>query len=1577
MKKLITIMMMLGTMMFAIVAQAQVTYTATFSAEDLALESVSAADGNTYTKVTLSGIYGTIPEEGEPSLPTRQVNLMLPFGQTVDTIVLTNVVTTSFNVANHVFPAQTQSEGNEPFCSPKGSIYNSNAAYPVVPVKVSGQGYFALNNNILTLDVCPFEYHPLTKQLTLITSMTITVSFKNGYLGGVQQVSRLAKSQELYNNLLLSVVDNPQQINSYAIPSTTITEFGVNASGLPVYEYVIITPTAFADAFHDLVNWKRMKGINAGIVTMETISTTYQGDCIYPLHPIYDEAGKVRQYLYESAPLGTTWVLVAGDNVGLNAMPYRKETSTSLQIPTDLYYSDLTSDWYISNNVYGGSNISKWPDVFVGRLMCSSTQDIENWIGKLLIYEQNPGLGDPSYLKNSLCIQADQRQFYETAQDYMSRVPQYDFDLIEEYPNGEDWNPTYPYGYEVINQMNQKRYGLVNIFCHGGTGQYESGVTVLSRGYNVEQISKVEAEDAYDYPGLEETGNGLDNLTNYSKPSIIFTLSCKVNPFDITKSTYGKRNMGESFTVGGNYGGVAFLGNTRDNYGSYYQNFGDLLGSAENNPYLAHLGVWEGMSKYYSDYGNMFMHNLIGDPDCQIWTKVPNRLVIETEPHELDVEVSRSVDVRVKGFDNVDPNQVCCVTLFSEHDVYKVMDVPVNGLSEISVTFDSVFAMTPHHITATATCYNHIPAQCYIPVNDTCSINVWGTEEWTNDFTTPCDIIVNSGAKLTVKCNIGFNTINKVKVLPGGKLIMDGGSLNCAVPDHQWQGVRVLGTGSGSWQGMSQGQYTQGYFKMTNNAEIRNARVAVDLWDGIHFNTTGGIVEAKNAHFLNNGMAIRALYFQNTNPIKKHIHDYNARFYNCSFSTNQDYPIAGDVFHHHVVLARVKGVKFYGCGFFKPNYIDDLTAEDNAAIFAFDAGFMVDRYCSNQQILPCPDEDYVLSGFGGFNMGVNAINDGFSTSTFTIKNTRFSVNDYGVRTLLDAYPTILFSNFQIDGNNDCAIGVYLDRTSSFFIENNEFTRGPKEANTRFGTVVLNSESGNQIYLNNFHELTCANYSDGKNREAPSFSRRKGLEYECNFNSYNNFDFFIPYDTINLDNGIQDYQGAATKAAGNRFSDAEYQFYNGSNNPIRYYQYEGDNDQVLSRYYNVIPYSAPENECQPHYNNGGNVPVLPNVDRQQRENDYYNAYLNYNGIKTIYDSYIDGGNTVSELQNIASATPDDMWALRAKLLGDSPYLTDTTMRAASERKDVLTESVLFEILSANPEELGRGSLINDLESNSTLPDYMINLLRAIATNNTTSRSVLESQMSAYKRDYTLAASDIVRSILNDSIANPTALREWLGNMEDIQSDRQIIASYMEEGNDEAAFALANMLPSLYGLTGDALTEHNGYMQLLVLHDTLNNQDRTIFELTEQETALVNNLASNGVGIAKDMAQSILEANGSASNIQCPQIITHENRGSIKNGSQAIQQQINVILGLSVSANPNPATTWTTIDYALPDGAVKATLTLTNTLGVTVQTVELNGKQGQRVLDLRDLANGVYIYSVRCGSLLQTGKLVIAK
>ncbi|MBR0538846.1 MAG: hypothetical protein IJK36_01285 [Bacteroidales bacterium] len=46
-------------------------------------------------------------------------------------------------------------------------------------------------------------------------------------------------------------------------------------------------------------------------------------------------------------------------------------------------------------------------------------------------------------------------------------------------------------------------------------------------------------------------------------------------------------------------------------------------------------------------------------------------------------------------------------------------------------------------------------------------------------------------------------------------------------------------------------------------------------------------------------------------------------------------------------------------------------------------------------------------------------------------------------------------------------------------------------------------------------------------------------------------------------------------------------------------------------------------------------------------------------------------------------------------------------------------------------------------------------------------------------------------------------------------------------------------------------------------------------------------------------------------------------------------------------------------------------------VTVAACDLSGNASQKVLDLRDLADGVYVYTVYCGKLSRTGKLVIVK
>lgn len=73
-------------------------------------------------------------------------------------------------------------------------------------------------------------------------------------------------------------------------------------------------------------------------------------------------------------------------------------------------------------------------------------------------------------------------------------------------------------------------------------------------------------------------------------------------------------------------------------------------------------------------------------------------------------------------------------------------------------------------------------------------------------------------------------------------------------------------------------------------------------------------------------------------------------------------------------------------------------------------------------------------------------------------------------------------------------------------------------------------------------------------------------------------------------------------------------------------------------------------------------------------------------------------------------------------------------------------------------------------------------------------------------------------------------------------------------------------------------------------------------------------------------------------------------------------------------PNPASSWSEIEYTLPAGYNKAELVITNTLGINVLEMELSDNQGRKTLDIDNVPSGVYTYFVKCGEFVKTGKLV---
>jgi hypothetical protein len=75
-------------------------------------------------------------------------------------------------------------------------------------------------------------------------------------------------------------------------------------------------------------------------------------------------------------------------------------------------------------------------------------------------------------------------------------------------------------------------------------------------------------------------------------------------------------------------------------------------------------------------------------------------------------------------------------------------------------------------------------------------------------------------------------------------------------------------------------------------------------------------------------------------------------------------------------------------------------------------------------------------------------------------------------------------------------------------------------------------------------------------------------------------------------------------------------------------------------------------------------------------------------------------------------------------------------------------------------------------------------------------------------------------------------------------------------------------------------------------------------------------------------------------------------------------------------PNPASLHANLDYNLPTATNTAQLIISNTLGVIVETVNLEGRSGKNTLDVSGYASGIYFYSITVdGKVVQTKKLIV--
>ena len=636
-------------------AMAQVRDTIDFDISDRTFEAITV-DGETFNLYSYPDC-DHIDQTGAPMLPVKYIRLSVPYNATNSTVTASGDWT-SGSATRRIYPAPVPiptdgSVTEDPEMVIDSTIYMTNAYWPAQPAELVGDGFLMGENHIVTVAVYPMLYNPGASRIRNYSQVQVTISYNT--LGGtpanmlVRYDTRLRQQER---QQAMALVSNPEQVEPFSIPASQAQHapvlplpdsvftdtigwtYGGMLKSVESYDYMVITTRALKPAFKRLLALKQQKGYSAGAVCVEDIlsnihvasgdkSQLPDGSFSY----INDDAGKIREYLKECYRYGTKYVLFGGKST--KGLPFRYidgKYKNNDFIPSDTYYSNLSVTWYVMNDTvcdYSRYSNPFLHNLYVGRILPSNLNEIANYTKKLLKYEFNPGNGNTSYLKSALYTQCEKMQNDNQARQAASQ-------LISLFPDSvvfEEWNNDYPKGNNLISLINQNHFGYVNMHTHGSPAGFVINTYPIDRDiYNWGHPNKpygVKSIHQYSAYHSNDSLNSFDFLNNDEYPFVFYSLACTSMAFDYPDKNYLSYNPGSALTLLDGTGCVAFLGNTRVGFIDDSFTIETNFQQAVLNGFYK-LGPAETISKINSSSRHCKLaHNLMGDPELEIWTNEP------------------------------------------------------------------------------------------------------------------------------------------------------------------------------------------------------------------------------------------------------------------------------------------------------------------------------------------------------------------------------------------------------------------------------------------------------------------------------------------------------------------------------------------------------------------------------------------------------------------------------------------------------------------------------------------------------------------------------------------------------------------------------------------------------------------------------------------------------------------------------------------------------------------------------------------------------------------------------------------
>ena len=453
-------------------------------------------------------------------------------------------------------------------------------------------------------------------------------------------------------------------------------------------------------------------------------------------------------------------------------------------------------------------------------------------------------------------------------------------------------------------------------------------------------------------------------------------------------------------------------------------------------------------------------------------------------------------------------------------------------------------------------------------------------------YTIDEDLVIDSPNTLTVTGTLHFGDNNKIIVRPGGKLVVDGGTLTSACSGEMWQGIEIEGDRT-----KRQLPQYQGKVELRNGATIENAMCGIRtcLSSDISYLTAGGIIEADQAVFRNNRRAIEINSYKYYAP-SGNVSDYVSSFNRCTFTVDNNNLFSANYtsFSEHVKLWDVKNIPFRGCSF---SNLTNNSSNLGRGIYADDAGVIVSTHCTRPLYVnecECPASIATVSFFSGFNTAMEVITTGNPYSV-TVDQTKFSNNDVGLRVNANNYVTVTRDTFNLQSAPIASsnTGLVLDNCSGYKVEGNRFHKANKSHNLSSTgiQVISNGVANNSIYLNTFDTLDYGIRVFGINGNTDG-----GLQMTAGNFHRNSYGIYVATGAT-----VSPWQGSLKRGADNLFVNTQsYSIYNAGSQLITYYHspnYPPGN--VTTSNIGVVGIAAvnPRTSTLCNHNGGGNFPFL--------------------------------------------------------------------------------------------------------------------------------------------------------------------------------------------------------------------------------------------------------------------------------------------------------------------------------------------------------------------------------------------------